>query len=242
MATIKKVLNKRSAVSGRVPTASIIDYGEIAINYFDGDEQIFIRNNNQSPTLVNFRTDAQNHKNFVDVSGDTMTGVLNISNGGLNVTGDTTLNNNLTVLGDTNLKVVTATTANVTNLNATGNTTASTLTVTGNTAIGGNLNVTGTVTSNSQIYSSDKRLKENIIPISDNDIMKVADIELKSFNFIKDKNKIKRYGIIAQDAEAVGLNELVKYDENGMRGIDYIEFLLLKVAQLEEEIKELKNK
>ena len=186
MATIKKVLNKRSAVSGRVPTASIIDYGEIAINYFDGDEQIFIRNSNSTPTLVNFRTDAQNHKNFVDVSGDTMTGVLNISNGGLNVT--------------------------------------------------------GTVTSNSQIYSSDKRLKENIIPISDNDIMKVADIELKSFNFIKDKNKIKRYGIIAQDAEAVGLNELVKYDENGMRGIDYIEFLLLKVAQLEEEIKELKNK
>ena len=91
MTTIKKVLHKRSAVSGRVPTASDIDYGEIAINYFDGDEQIFIRNNNQSPTLVNFRTDEQNHKNFVDASGDTMTGVLNISSGGLNVTGKTVI-------------------------------------------------------------------------------------------------------------------------------------------------------
>jgi hypothetical protein len=58
---------------------------------------------------------------------------------------------------------------------------------------------------------------------------------------IKDENKIKRYGVIAQDLEAVGLNELVRFDENGMRGVDYTEFLLLKIAQLEQEINELKN-
>lgn len=105
MVSIKKIQNKRSAVKGSVPTASDIEYGEIAINYFDGDEQIFIRNTNTTPTLVNFRTDEQNHNNFVDSSGDTMTGKLIIEKGGLNVIGNAVIDNltvnDLTITSET---------------------------------------------------------------------------------------------------------------------------------------------
>ena len=59
MVSIKKIQNKRSKTKGYMPTSSQLDDGEIAINYFDGDEQIFIRN--EGHDLVNFRTDEQNH-------------------------------------------------------------------------------------------------------------------------------------------------------------------------------------
>jgi len=117
-----------------------------------------------------------------------------------------------------------------------------TLEVTSTSSFGGNMSVTGTITASSAIYSSDKDLKENIKKINKYDIATVADVELKSYKFIDDETHRERYGVIAQDLESVGLEHLVVKGENGKKGVDYISFLILKIAQLEKEIEELRNK
>lgn len=95
--------------------------------------------------------------------------------------------------------------------------------------------VTGTITASGAIYSSDKNLKENINRISYEDLDKVALIEEKSFNFKDDDEKRKVYGVIAQDVQKAGLDELVHVKEDGMLGVDYTSFLILKVAKLTQD-------
>ena len=41
---MKKILFKRSDVLNKIPTLDSIDYGELLINYADGDETLYIRN------------------------------------------------------------------------------------------------------------------------------------------------------------------------------------------------------
>lgn len=86
--------------------------------------------------------------------------------------------------------------------------------------------------------SSDRSLKENIKSISNSDLEKIKKIELKEFNFKKDSTK--KYGVIAQEIEEVGLNNLVNENSEGVKSVDYTSLLILKIQQLEEEIKELK--
>ena len=117
-----------------------------------------------------------------------------------------------------------------------------TLNTDGTSSFGGNMSVTGTITASSAIYSSDKNLKENIKNINKYDIATVADVDLKSYKFIDDETHRERYGVIAQDLESVGLEHLVVKGENGKKGVDYISILILKIAQLEKEIEELKKK
>ena len=50
------------------------------------------------------------------------------------------------------------------------------------------------------------------------------------------------YGVIAQDVEAVGLEELVHTDENGEKAVDYTSFLILRIAYLEKVIGHLHYK
>ena len=99
---------------------------------------------------------------------------------------------------------------------------------------------TGKITAKSFYQSSDKRLKCNIKDISDEEIEKAEAIKLKSFNF-KSNNDF-HYGIIAQDLEEKGLNNIVTEKEDGYKSVDYISLLVLKVAALEKEIKDLKDK
>ena len=89
------------------------------------------------------------------------------------------------------------------------------------------------------LNSSDERLKKNIETISDNDIDKVKNVELKSYAFKSDNSK--HYGVIAQDVEKAGLTELVTNGADGMKSVDYISLLILKIAELENEIKNLKE-
>ena len=98
----------------------------------------------------------------------------------------------------------------------------------------------GKITAKSFYQSSDKRLKCNIKDISDEEIEKAEAIKLKSFNF-KSNNDF-HYGIIAQDLEEEGLNNIVTEKEDGYKSVDYISLLVLKVAALEKEIKDLKDK
>lgn len=89
------------------------------------------------------------------------------------------------------------------------------------------------------LNSSDERLKKNIETISDNDIDKVKNVELKSYAFKSDNSK--HYGVIAQDVEKAGLSELVTNGADGMKSVDYISLLILKISELENEIKNLKD-
>ena len=122
--------------------------------------------------------------------------------------------------------------------------------------IGHNVCVDGTITASGAIYSSDMNLKENIKTVSRNDFNKAKLVQPKSFNFKDDESKRKTYGVIAQDVENVGLDELVYVKEDGFKAVDYTSLMMLKIAYLEdfcatlngkiyelnEKIKELENK
>ena len=106
----------------------------------------------------------------------------------------------------------------------------------GSTVIYGNLDVKGTATVNGQTVTSDRRLKENIENISQNDKDKVLQLVPKTYNMISDQNK-KRYGLIAQEVEEL-YPELVNTNEtDGMKSLNYIELIPL----LLEQIKDLKK-
>lgn len=85
--------------------------------------------------------------------------------------------------------------------------------------------------------NSDIRLKENVHSIDQIDLLK--NVDLVQFNFKNDQNK--KYGVIAQQLEQVGLNNLV-YEHNGNKAVDYISLLVLETQRLRNEIKELKEK
>ncbi len=86
--------------------------------------------------------------------------------------------------------------------------------------------------------SSDIKLKENIKSINNIDYSKLENIDFKEFNF--KKNPIKKYGVIAQDLEKVGLGNLVKGEE-GSKSVDYISLLILEIQRLRNEIEDIKK-
>ena len=61
---------------------------------------------------------------------------------------------------------------------------------------------------------------------------KVDNINYKSYNFKNDENKNKIYGVIAQDVQEAGLNELVYTNEDGNLAVDYTSLMILKLAHL----------
>lgn len=109
--------------------------------------------------------------------------------------------------------------------------------------------VNGTITASGAIYSSDRNLKENINTIERSDFKKVKTVPLRSFNLKSDRSKRKTYGVIAQEVQEAGLNELVHVREDGTLGVDYTSLLILRAAYLEDycgylngKIAELENK
>lgn len=97
----------------------------------------------------------------------------------------------------------------------------------------------GQVTAIKVTQTSDERLKENISTIIE-DIDKIKDIEFFEFNLKNDKTKTKSYGVIAQDLEKVGLNNLVVEDTDGNKSVDYTALIMLELQRLRNEVKELK--
>lgn len=147
---------------------------------------------------------------YVNISGDTMTGDLN-------VTGHT----------------VSAQTVDVTNIKALQ------IAVSGNTNNNA-INVNkGGVTAKAFYESSDISLKENISPITKEATNAVDCLAFKQFNFKDDKDKITKYGVIAQEVEAAGLPNLVSTNEEGVKSVDYISLLILKIEALEKRIAKL---
>lgn len=98
---------------------------------------------------------------------------------------------------------------------------------------------TGVVMCKSLTQTSDERFKENIHLIS-TDTEKINDIEFKEFNFVEDTSRRKSYGVLAQDLEKVGLENLVYENEEGIKSVDYTSLVMLELQRLRNEIKELK--
>lgn len=106
----------------------------------------------------------------------------------------------------------------------------------------GNLSVGGTITANGAIYSSDRDLKENIEFVTREDFNKAKNVPIKSFNFKDDENKNKIYGVIAQETQEAGLDELVYQKEDGHLAVDYTSLMILKIAYLEDFCAHLNGK
>lgn len=98
------------------------------------------------------------------------------------------------------------------------------------------IKTTKSVYASSFYENSDIRLKENVRGIDQSDLTKQVD--LVQFNF-KDGGT-KKYGVIAQQLEQVGLQNLV-YENNGNKAVDYISLLVLEIQRLRNEIGELKQ-
>ena len=104
---------------------------------------------------------------------------------------------------------------------------------------GGTITTNCTMTTGAYFTTSDERLKSNIIGVTEDEIEKAKKVDLKSFNLKRDGKK--HFGVVAQEVETAGLGELVNTDSEGMKSVDYTSLLILKIAELEKEIKDLKN-
>lgn len=105
--------------------------------------------------------------------------------------------------------------------------------------VNGDTVVNGTISANTITHTSDIKLKKNIESISYEKAVKANDLEIKQFNFINDETNRTIYGIIAQEAEELGLNEIVYGNET--KSVDYNSLIMLKLAYLEKENKSLKQ-
>ena len=117
------------------------------------------------------------------------------------------------------------------------------LIVDGGAGIFGALNVGGDIVA---YASSDRRLKDEIIPIS-NPLEKINSIGGYSFVWNTQKQDIykgKDYGVVAQEIEEI-LPELVDTRENGYKAVKYdklVSLLIEGIKELSSEVKELKEK
>jgi len=114
---------------------------------------------------------------------------------------------------------------------------------------GSNIHSEGTVTAEGDIVayaSSDERLKDEIIPIS-NPIEKINSIGGYSFVWNNEKQDIykgKDYGVIAQEIEKI-LPELVDNRKDGYKAVKYdrlVSLLIEGIKELSKEVNELKQK
>ena len=108
----------------------------------------------------------------------------------------------------------------------------------------GSTNFYNTVYSSSDViayYSSDRRLKDNIINIEDG-IEKIKKLNGVSFNW-NDKQDIyeigkKDYGVIAQDVETI-MPELVETRANGYKAVKYEKLISLLIEGIKEQQKQI---
>jgi hypothetical protein len=98
---------------------------------------------------------------------------------------------------------------------------------------GGGLGVSGNVVAVNFVLDSDSTLKENIQPLYN-------DNEIVSFNFKEDTTNRVRYGVIAQELQKKH-PEMVHMNQDSTLGVAYTDYLVYKVAKLQNQINELKQ-
>ena len=112
---------------------------------------------------------------------------------------------------------------------------------TGSLAVDGDITATGDITA---FFTSDKRLKDNIVPI-ENALDKVASLSGNTFDWNDKTDKVgSETGVIAQEVAALGLPDLVTERENGYLAVRYeklVPLLIEAIKELKEEVEELKG-
>jgi hypothetical protein len=86
--------------------------------------------------------------------------------------------------------------------------------------------------------TSDRRVKENILPIADNAVGFINELKPCSYEFIGDNNNKTRRGFIAQEVLETSIPDLVLGDgekEGGTYGLDYDGILALAVKAIQEQ-------
>jgi len=128
------------------------------------------------------------------------------------------------------------------------NITQSTNITTGGVIVSGGVGIAKTLNVGEDVVayaSSDRRLKENILPIS-NPLQKINLIGGYSFDWNVEKQNIysgKDYGVIAQEIEEI-LPELVDTRENGYKAVKYdklVSLLIEGIKELASEVEQLKK-
>jgi hypothetical protein len=99
------------------------------------------------------------------------------------------------------------------------------------------LNMGAHIVTATNFQLSDRRLKTNIRSI--NDLPHFDKIDFIQFN-MKSDLKTVHYGVIAQDLELIA-PELVRTDRAGIKSVNYIELLVIKIAELENRVSELEK-
>lgn len=94
----------------------------------------------------------------------------------------------------------------------------------------------GNITAGSFTYYSDKRLKENIVPVSDS-LEKIGRLTGVNFTF-KDHPGEKHLGLIAQEVEPV-VPEVVRTQADGMKSVDYAALVALLIQGMKEQQQEI---
>lgn len=152
--------------------------------------------------LDNYRLGVLNPQ-YVDVTGDTMTGALNMNTTNINVTnGAVNLNNSDLVMS--NSSDIMLTNGNFTQ-------------------------VGGYITTNQYVSVSDKRLKKNITPLK-NQSAKIYDV--KTYEFLWRNDNRKDYGFIAQEIEKIFPELVVTNPETGLKGVQYVSMVPLMLEEL----------
>ena len=99
----------------------------------------------------------------------------------------------------------------------------------------GSARITDTLTVNTTVYTSQADLKEQISGITKT---KAKVIEFKEYQFKSDSGDRKRYGVLAEDIED-DYPELVYTGPDGVKGVNYIDLLVKRVAELEKELADI---
>lgn len=171
-------------------------------------------------------TDATN-KAYVDSligSPATPFNSIQFNNGGLFGGTVDLLWNNVSKLFTTTGRII------VNNTTQSTNPTNGSITTTGGLGVALDGNFGGNVYGNRFISTSDATLKENIIPLNDS-LSKVRQIECYKYNFIND-DKLD-YGLLAQQLEDVGLNDLVD-NTRGYKGVNYLNLISMLIDSIKE--------
>jgi hypothetical protein len=176
---------------------------------------------------------------FVNIGGGSATGERLI------VAGTSALNGNTGVLGNltvTNSVTFGAITQQFEFLSSSGNVRVA---QTYNNDMGGTTRAMRVSTTGLYGYASSTRRRKEQIENYSIDSNALLNLPIKKFKYKNDESGVQQYGFIAEDAQELGLDELIQYDSTGVPDYFAYEtlpiFLLQLIQELKAEIDQLKG-
>ena len=176
---------------------------------------------------------------FVNIGGGSVTGERLI------VAGTSALNGNTGVLGNltvTNSVTFGAITQQFEFLSSSGNVRVA---QTYNNDMGGTTRAMRVSTTGLYGYASSTRRRKEQIENYSIDSNALLNLPIKKFKYKNDESGVQQYGFIAEDAQELGLDELIQYDSTGVPDYFAYEtlpiFLLQLIQELKAEIDQLKG-